>query len=236
MIELLLILTAIALLDSLSMIPLAVVPLTVAMGGSRPWSLSLSFVAGVFLAYLLCGIPLLLGAEVFIDHFGAYLNRLWNRPNAVELGVQILIGILLIPSAWYLWRKKNTTSQAEGAAPSATAGALFFLGATLVVVGMPGAVPYLAAIERIVAFDSVWMLSLGSLLFYNVVFVVPLLALVGLRVILGSRADGWLQALTQFCLRIMPRVAAVLFLLLGLVLIADGVGWFCGYPLLPVKP
>ena len=236
MIELLLILTAVALLDSLSMIPLAVLPLTAALAGARPWSLSLAFVAGVFLAYLLCGIPLLLGAEVFIEHFGAYLNRLWNRPNALELGVQILIGLLLIPAAWYLWRPKKSSQPSNTVAPSASAGALFFLGASLIVVGIPGAVPYLAAIERIVASDPGWVLAGGYLLFYNAVFIIPLLALIGLRMILGAQADGGLQALTQFCLRILPRVAAVLFLLLGLVLLADGIGWFCGYPLLPVEP
>lgn len=211
------------------MIPLVVLPLTVALGSARAWSLSLAFVAGVFLAYLLCGIPLLIGAEALIDHFGAYLNRLWNRPNAVELGVQILIGLLLIPSAWYLWRPKTT-------APSATEGALFFLGGSLIVLGIPGAVPDLAAIERIVAHDPDWLVAMGCLLFYNVAFVVPLLTLIGLRMILGARAEAWLHALTNFCLRIMPRAAAVLFFLLGLVMIADGIGWFCGYPLLPVTP
>ncbi len=99
MIELLLTLTAIALLDSLSMIPLAVLPMAVALGSSRPWTLALSFVAGIYIAYFLCGIPILVGAEVLIDHFGAYLNRLWNRPNALELGIQILLGVLLVASA-----------------------------------------------------------------------------------------------------------------------------------------
>lgn len=234
MLELFLILTAIALLDSLSMVPLAVLPMTVALGGPRSLLAAGSFVAGVFATYFVCGIPLLAGLDAFLDSFGDYLNRLWNHPNAIELGIQILIGGLLILSAWYLWKSKRSKPQ-KGASPATSPGALFFLGGTLVVLGMPGAVPYLAAIERIVNQDPGWAGAFGYLVFYNFVFVLPLLALIGLRVVMADRADAWFQALAKFCMTAMPRVAAVLFLLLGLVMVADGIGWFAGYPLLPVS-
>lgn len=234
MFELLLILTAIALLDSLSIVPLAVFPMTVALGSTRPWAQSFSFVAGVFAAYFVAGIPLLVGAEALLDHFGAYLNRLWNRPNAVELGVQILIGILLMPSAWHLWRRAQSQPKAD-VGPSAAPHAMFFLGASMVLIGLPGAVPYLAAIERIVRHDSGWTGALGCLVFYNLVFIMPLLGLIGLRLLLAERADVWFQSLAKFCLRTMSRLAALLFLVLGLVLVVDGIGWFLGCPLLPVS-
>lgn len=235
MTELVLILIAIAILDSLSMVPLAVLPLTVALGSPRPWTLALSFVGGVFAAYFLCGIPVLIGAEALMEHFGAYFERLWNRPNALELAIQVFIGILLLASAWYLWRPKKFKRQADPK-PSASPGALFVLGATLVILGMPGAVPYLAAIERIVNHDPEWVGSLGYLIFYNLVFVFPLMGLIGLRAVLGERAEPWFQALARFCLSAMPRLAAILFLIVGLIMAADGIGWFLGYPLLPVKP
>lgn len=170
-----------------------------------------------------------------MDHFGAYLNRLWNRPNTVELGIQILIGILLILSAWYLWQPKKSKPQKE-INPSTSPAALFFLGATLVVLGIPGAVPYLAAIQRIVNHDPNWAASLGYLLFYNFVFILPLLCLIGLRSMLAERADVWFLALAKFCLGVIPRLTAILFFIAGLVMVADGIGWFFGYPLLPVSP
>lgn len=235
MVELLLILTVIALLDSLSMLPLAVLPMTVALGSARPWTLAAAFVAGVYVAYFVCGIPLLVGAEALFDYFGAYFERLWNRPNALELGIQICIGILFMLSAWFLWRAKRSRPRAD-ASPSASPGAMFFLGATLVVLGIPGAVPYLAAIERIVNYDPDWAAAFGYLVFYNFVFIVPLLCLMALRYVLAERADGCFQALAKFCLGVVPRLTAILFLILGLVMVADGIGWFCGYPLLPVSP
>ncbi len=103
------------------------------------------------------------------------------------------------------------------------------------VIGIPGAVPYLAAIERIVNHDLEWAGALSYLIFYNAVFVLPLMGLIGLRVVLGERAEPWFQALAKFCVGVMPRLTAILFLLIGLVMVADGIGWFCGHPLLPVS-
>lgn len=231
MMELLLVLGAIALLDSLTMVPLAVLPITMALGSARPWTLALSFVTGIFATYFLCGIPVLLGAEALHDHLSSYLSRLWNQPNSIELCVQILIGLLLMISSGYLWRNQRSKAQKK---PSASPGAMAFLGASLVVLGMPGAVPYLAAIERIVNHAPNWAAALGYLGIYNFVFIVPLLGLIGLRAILGNRADPWFQAVEKFCIHVMPRLTAVLFFLIGLVMVADGIGWFCGYPLLPV--
>jgi len=235
MIALLLILAAIALLDSTSMVPLAVLPLTIALGSPRPFALAGAFVAGIYAAYFVCGIPLLLGAEVFLDYFGAYLKRLWNQPNALELILQIILGVLLILSAWYLRRPKKTKSDANSAV-TASPMAMFSLGATLILVGMPGAVPYLAAIERIVNFDPGWLGGVALLAFYNLVFVLPFLALIGFRFLMPRLAERLFQSLADFCLSMMPRLTALLFFTLGLILIADGVGWFLGYPLLPVSP
>jgi cytochrome c biogenesis protein CcdA len=235
MFELLFILSAIALLDSLTLLPLAILPLTVALGDKRPWKLALSFVAGVFAAYFLCGIPILVGAEVLLEKFGAYLNRLWNQPNGLELAVQILIGSLFLWSAWLVWRNKKTKAKI-GPTSSPSPSSLALLGITLVVVGLPGAVPYLAAIERIVHHNPGWTKAIGYLAFYNLMFILPLLGLIVLRAVLGGRAVTFFQAVSTFCMGAMPRVTAVLFFLLGFVMVADGIGWFCGYPLLPVSP
>jgi len=235
MITLLLILAAIALLDSMSMVPLAVLPLTVALGSPRPLALAGAFVAGISAAYLVCGIPLLLGAEIFLDYFGAYLKRLWNQPNALELILQIILGALLILSAWYLRRSKKAKSDSDPVATTSPV-AMFSLGATLMLIGMPGAVPYLAAIERIVSFDPNWLGALALLAFYNLVFVLPFLVLIGFRFLMPGLAGRLFKSLADFCLSMMPRLTALLFFVLGLVLIVDGIGWFLGYPLLPLSP
>lgn len=234
MIALLLILAAIALLDSLSMVPLAVLPMTVALGSDRPWALSGAFVAGIFVAYFGCGIPLLIGAEVFLEHFGAYLNRLWNQPNAFELVVQIVLGGLLMLSVRFLRRSGGGKPKAEPPA-AASPGAMFLLGATLILLGIPGAVPYLAAIERIVQHEPSWVGSVAYLGFYNAIFVLPFLGLIAFRFVMPRQAGKLFQSLAGFCLSVMPTATAVLFFGVGLTLVADGVGWFLGHPILPVS-
>jgi len=235
MIFLLLTLAAIALFDSLSMVPLAAIPMTVALGSKRPLASAGAFVGGMYLPYLLCGVLLLMGTEFLFETFGAYLTRLWNQPNALELSVQIFIGLLLIVSAWYLRRKG--TPEAESKTPAAASpGAMFLLGATLILLGMPGAVPYVAAIERIVRFDPGWVGAVGLLVFYNLLFVLPFLCLIALRFLMPHHAGRCFQVVSDFALKVMPRLVVLLFFLVGLVMVVDGIGWFLGYPLLPVSP
>lgn len=226
----------ISIFDSLSMVPLAVIPMTVALGGGRPWASAGAFVGGMYAAYFLCGAVFLMGADFVLEHLGAYLNRLWNQPNALELSLQIAIGLLLIVSALYMRRKKTTPKPTSGPPSAASPGAMFVFGSSLILVGIPGAVPYVAAIERIVRADVGWVGGMGLLLFYNLVFVFPFLCLMGLRYLMPRKAGRCFQVLADFAMMVMPRLVVWLFFIAGLVMVADGVGWFLGFPLLPVSP
>lgn len=228
-------LAVIALFDSLSMVPLAVIPLTVALGGKRPWTLAGGFVGGISVAYFLAGIALLLGTDFFFKTFGAYLDRLWNQPNAIELTTQILLGLLLMAAA--LWsRRTRNDRKTPRPAPEPTPGAMFLLGASLVLIGLPGAVPYVAAIEQILRTEPGWVGALSYLAFYNLLFVSPFLLLMGVRYLVPQQSGRFFQMMADFALKAMPRLVVVFFFLLGLVLVADGVGWFLGHPILPVTP
>ncbi|MCP9885593.1 GAP family protein [Synechococcus sp. ATX 2A4] len=232
--SLLLILVAIGLVDSLSMIPLALLPMTVALGGRRPAALAGSFVVGVYVVYFCCGLLLLLGAEAFTARFGAGLARLWNQPEALELVIQILVGLLLLVSPWLMRRSSPATPQEAPTAGSSPA-AMALLGGTLVLLGIPGAVPYLAAVERIVHQNPQGFAAIAYLLFYNLIFVLPLLSLIGLRFLFPQRAGKIFQSLATLSLSVLPKLTAVAVVALGLVLVADGIGWFLGHPLLPVS-
>ncbi len=216
------------------MVPLAAIPMAFALGSARPWSSATGFVGGMYVAYFLCGVLLLVGADFIFDHLDAYLTRLWNQPNALELAAQIIIGLLLIISSFYLRRKKSTAPSAR-TPPAASARAMFVFGVTLILIGMPGAVPYAAAIERIVRADINWATGIGLLGFYNFVFVFPFLCLIGLRYLLPRQAERCFQVFADFAVRAMPWLVAWLFLIVGLVMLADGVGWLLGFPLLPVS-
>ena len=110
----------------------------------------------------------------------------------------------------------------------------FAAGAGLTVVGMPVAIPYFAAIDLVLRADVVLVRQLGALLYYNLVFVAPLAAIVALRLVLGERGARILDAVKRFFDTWGQRVIVALLMGLGVVLVVDGIGWFLGLPLIPV--
>ena len=105
MIGLTLILFAIALVDSTSMIPIGLFPLAAILGGRQPVIGALSFISGIFLVYTLSGVLLLLGFDLVFEIIGPSISRWWNQPNIAELGLQIVVGTLLLVYPVYLTQK-----------------------------------------------------------------------------------------------------------------------------------
>ncbi len=106
MLELFATLTSIALVDSLSVIPVAMVPLALLLGGRRPLAGSLAFIGGILATYLLFGTrsERWFGAiEGFIRHWGPrVLANLLIALGALLIvdGIGWLYGWpLLVPSA-----------------------------------------------------------------------------------------------------------------------------------------
>ena len=101
---------------------------------------------------------------------------------------------------------------------------------------MPGAFPYFAAVDQILRFDVDIGFAFVALLYYNAVFLLPLAALLVLRALLGARADRLFAWLAPALARWGHRLIVVVLLAIGLVAVADAIGWFLGYPLLPLPP
>jgi hypothetical protein len=74
------------------------------------------------------------------------------------------------------------------------------------------------------------------LLYYNAVFLLPLAALPIVRATLGARADRFFARLAPVVERWGHRLVVAVLVGIGLVGVADGVGWFLGVPLLPIPP
>ncbi len=233
MTELLVVLTPIGLLDSTSIIPLCIVFLIVLLAGPNPIVRSSGLIFGIFVTYLVFGLLVLFGLQTFIDQIEAYIDRLWVNPNLEELILQIVIGLVLCAVAWRMIAKdKNSV---ERAAPSSmTAVQAFVSGAVLTIVGLPGAVPYFAAIDLTLRAELTTAEEIGALVFYNVVFVLPIAAIVFLRVVLGNRSQPLLDGIKRFFDTWGQRVIVALLVVLGVVLILDGIGWLLGYPLITV--
>lgn len=233
MAALLILLTPISLLDSTSIIPLCIVPLIALLAGPRPLIGASALVLGVFAVTLACGLLVLFGLQSAFDAIDAYVIRLWKDPSTEELIFQIVLGLVACAFGFRLVANRARGRQ-EAPSAAMTPAQAWLAGAGLTIVGMPGAVPYFAAIDLILRAELALAPQLTALAFYNAVFVAPLFAIVALRLILGERSERLLGAIKRFFDTWGHRIVVALLFVLGAVLVADGIGWFLGWPLIPV--
>jgi cytochrome c biogenesis protein CcdA len=232
-VQLLTVLTPIGLLDSTSIIPLCIVILVVLLSGPRPLVGSTALIAGVFAVYLACGLLVLLGLQTAFDQINTYAARLWASPLTEELVVQVLLGICLCFFGLRMTRVRKERSE-RMVASGMSASQAMLAGAGLTIVGLPGAVPYFAAIDLTLRAELSLSQRVLALVYYNLVFVAPLFVIVGLSRMLGDRGQVVLEAVKRFFDRWGRRVVLVSMMALGALLVVDGIGWFLGYPLFPL--
>jgi hypothetical protein len=109
---------------------------------------------------------------------------------------------------------------------------IFTLSASINILGMWGALPYFAAMAQILKADLETPTMMAILVYYNVVFSLPLLGFIMLRVLMGDKATAALDRISGFFSHWGKLILILSLYLLGLLLITDGIGWFIGYPIL----
>jgi cytochrome c biogenesis protein CcdA len=233
MMTLLLILTPISLLDSLSVVPLCIVPLAILLGGKRPILGPVMLIAGIFVTYFPFGLLLIFGLDHVLDRINEIIAELWKEPDTLDLILQIIIGLAMLIFGYRAANARESHGERD-AQEGMTPTQAFMLGAMLNLTGMWGALPYFAAIDQILRADIGSTGMILAVIFYNVIFTLPLLAFIVLRIALGEQANRLFQKLTQFLSQWGRRLIIAILLILGLVLIIDAIGWFAGMPLIPV--
>jgi cytochrome c biogenesis protein CcdA len=223
-------LTPISLADSLSLVPLCIVPLAVLLAGRRPLFGSVSFLAGIVVPYYLFGVLLLLGIDPVFDRIHAALSK---DPDTLDLIVQIAIGIVLVIFGYRVATARRTRAAKKLSTDEMGPLQAFGIGFGFTLAGAWGAFPYFAAVDQILKADLTALPSLLALLWYNLVFVAPLAGLVVIGKLAGRRAEAILDAVRRFTEKLWPRVVVAVLVLLGVVLVADAIGWFFDRPLIP---
>ncbi len=215
------------------MLPLAIGPLIVALNDKAAFRLTAALVIGIALVYVLVGVAILFGMNALMDGFRPVLTRWWEDPNTAELIVQLVIGLILLGLAW-----KQGWDAADTAAPErkaeASAGSFFLLGATLSLVGLPGAVPYFGAIDQVLRQDLDQASNLVALLIYNLFFVSPLLFLVLVRTFSRELSQPVFDFVSASLQRYGARAFALAMGVLALAFVADAISWFIGQPITPI--
>src|SRR5918993_2028882 len=177
------------------------------------------YVAAILVTYFAVGLALTLGLgltpRALVESDAAYLAQ-------GVLGAAMLAYAVLAPG-----RGRERGPAAGPRLPAAgRPAAVFALGVAVTFLELPTALPYLGAVEAITRADLAvgdWLPLLAA---YNLIFVLPPLALLAAHVVLGDRAGALLE-------RLRTRLGAAtregllwLLGLVGLLLLADALGHF----------
>lgn len=213
---------AIAALDSLN--PTTIAIQIYLISTPKPVLRSVSFIAGVFVTYWVAGLAVVLGIS--------QLNINFQLSSPLMYILQLIVGVGLFLVGWNL-DKFASDSQKVKRPTQLTVAQTFLFGGAATFWDLPTALPYLAVIGRISAkqFDFLTVMSILGI--YNTIFVLPLIALVGIYVCLGDRSVDLFSAINQSIQKWGQKILKVLLVLLGIVLVADCVAFFLGKPIFP---
>jgi hypothetical protein len=234
MAALLLVIVPIALLDSASMIPISVAPMAVMLGGRKPVTTTGGFLLGVFVTYVAGGVGLLFGVQALLERLAPGLERWYYEPNDVELGIQLVLGLVMLAFGWWLANSRTSHGERGAGQVGFTPWQAFALGATLVIVGLPGAVPYFGAVDQILRADLTSGGALLAVLAYNVAFIVPPASLLVVRLVAANESDRIFKKIVDLADRWGKRLIIAVLLIVGAFFAADAIGWYFDSPLLPV--
>lgn len=179
-----------AVIDSINPSAIVVTLYLLSMAGSRALSRVAVYVGAIFITYLLLGVMMVLGIESLLPSLGGVLEG-WTG-----LIAQSLVGLMLL--VYSLTASTNHQSSPVVARPTAsTSAALVMLGVSVTAMELPTAIPYFAAIALISEAGlpiRAWAPLLGV---YNVIFVLPPIALLVGHLVLQDRLAEQYAALRQ---------------------------------------
>lgn len=179
-----------AVVDSINPSAIVVTLYLLSTAGSRALTHVAVYIGAIFSTYLLLGVTMVLGVESLLPSLGGALG------GPAGLVTQSLVGLALL--GYSLAAPTGRQPSPVVARPSAsTYAALGMLGVGVTVMELPTAVPYFAAIA-LIAEAALPMRTWAPLLgVYNLIFVLPPIALLAGHLVLRERLAGSYAALTR---------------------------------------
>jgi cytochrome c biogenesis protein CcdA len=169
------------------------------------------FTLGVFAVSLAGGLVLLLGPGQLI------LSALPHPGGHTKAVAELIGGLLLLGLAAALWiqRDRIASRLAKDDEPEPGDRGALALGAGIMAIELPTALPYFAAIAAILASPFALGTQIALVVLYNVAFVAPLIGLVIARQLAGERAAARLERAGAWLRMRAPAAIAVLLAVLG---------------------
>jgi Sap, sulfolipid-1-addressing protein len=200
-------LLALAVLDSVNPSAIAVTLYLLSIATSRAHVKVAVYISTIFVTYFALGVMMVLGIDALVPSLGDVLG------SRTGLVIQSLIGLALL--VYGLTASTARRSSQAVARPSAgTYAALAALGVSVTAMELPTAIPYFAAVALITEAKlpiQAWAPLLGM---YNVIFVLPPIALLAGHVVFGKRLAETYATLRQ---RLQERAQETMLWVAGLV-------------------
>jgi cytochrome c biogenesis protein CcdA len=214
MLRLSLLVASIALADSLN--PATVGPALYLSTLPRPRRRIGEFAAAFLVVNLVGGALLVLGP-------GEVILSLVHRPNRLTKHlVEVVAGALLVALAAALAAGRLRLGAFDVGSSRLSGRTAWAAGAGLAVVELPTAFPYLAAIAAIVGSGVTLPAQLALVALFNVVFMLPVAAILAVLTLAGPGAQSRLQEAGEWLRTRSRLVFATLALLAGLALLTFG--------------
>lgn len=194
----------IALLDSLN--PSLIVADVYLTLGPHPLRRTLGFVFAAFVVTLGGGLAIALGLGDLI------LSVLPSLSHTVKWGVLTAVGVLLMGAGVVIWWRRG----ALGARGPASSGerregeSAVVLGAGIAGVELLTAFPYFAAIAMVLGASVSLAGKVSLIVLYNVVYVLPLIAIVIVCAVMGEKGGRVLTPVSDWIAMHWPTVVAPL--------------------------
>jgi cytochrome c biogenesis protein CcdA len=204
----------IGLLDSAN--PATLVPALYLAAGPNGVKSVAGFLAGFAAANMALGVVLALGPgeaiKRHIPHAGDHTK------HVAELAAG---GFLLLVAAALWWQRHRVSHHVAAGTKHLDRNSLL-LGAGIAVVELPTAVPYFAAIAVVVGSGQPAANEVLLLAVFNLCFLLPVIVLLGLRMLAGERSRAWLFRLRGRIDAWLATLAPALVALVGLALAVFG--------------
>jgi cytochrome c biogenesis protein CcdA len=216
--EFVLFVAGMGLADSLN--PATIAVAVVLATTDRPvWRL-IGYTAGIFGVYLAGGLILTLGPSGLI-------RTATHRSDSTLFNVALLVAGL-VALGFAIWVFVHRHDQAKVPDVAMRPGSALGLGAGMTAVDLPTAFPYFAVIVAIVGKDIHVLPEIGLLLLFNLMYVLPLIAIIAVAATLGDRAAEPLKKVQDFVTRWSPILLAGLSAGLGVAVLVAGISGLLG--------
>jgi len=192
------------------------------LGSHRPMINSWMIILSFFVSYFLSGVAIALVFEEIVEIF--------HLPHGFDYAIEFVVALLLIAIGWSQLRSGDTHPEErlkhESSMSLWDAG---MLGLQVNFVGLPFAIPYLAAIDQILKAQISAAASVVVLLVYNILYVSPFVAMIAIKWCFGEQSKPILEGFNRWMHTLSVKYLPWIFFVLALLLLEDCISFFLGY-------